>query len=126
MSNYETLEARRQNLIRQIEQLPPMRIGTLQQQYLPRKRKDGSVVRRGPYWTYTFKRDGKTCGKHLNDDQAALYAGQVEACRRFRTLCEEILLVSQQMAELTMGASAAKKNSKSGSTRKRARKPSAS
>jgi hypothetical protein len=126
MPTYQALEQHRQELISQISELPPMRVGTLQHQYLPRKRKDGSVVRRGPYWTYTFKENGKTQGRHLSDSEAELYGEQTQNCRRFRAICDGILEISQQMADLAMSKNEGKKNSRSASRRKNRPKPNAS
>ncbi len=112
MPTYQSLEKQRQALIEQLFDLPPMRVGTLQKQFLSRKRKDGTVVRRGPYWTYTFKEKGKTCGKHLLESQAEVYARQIESCRRFRAISEQVIKVSQQMADLDVRSDDAKKNSR--------------
>lgn len=112
MPTYQSLEKQRQSLIEQLADLPPMRAGTLQKQFLSRKRKDGTVARRGPYWTYTFKEKGKTRGKHLLEPQAEVYASQIESCRRFRAISEEILKVSQQMADMEAQSDDAKKNSR--------------
>ena len=114
MSAYQTLENQKSKLIDQIAKLPSMRMGTLQHQFLPRKRKDGTIVQRGPFWIYTYKHDGKTCGKHLSDEQAAVYAEQIEIARQYRTLCKQIGDISQQMADIeaASGKAGCKKNSR--------------
>lgn len=112
MPALQQLLSRRRELIQQIEALPPMRTGSLQHQYLPRKRKDGTTVRRGPYWTYTYSENGKTRGKHIASDQEAqIYAEQIDSRRRFRALCQELLEVSQQMADRDLLEAQGKKNS---------------
>ncbi len=112
MSAQQDLLSQRQNLIQQIEELPPMRIGFLQHQLLPRKRKDGTIALRGPYWTYTYSQSGKTHGKHIaSDREAAIYAAQIESRKKFQDICDQFLEVSQKMADLELLEDQGKKNS---------------
>jgi len=112
MSTQHDLLSQRQNLIQQIEQLPPMRIGTIRKQMLPRKHKDGTITRRGPYWTFTYSKNGKNFAKHIaSDREAEIYNAQIESRRRFRDLCAQLLEVSQKMADLELLQDQGKKNS---------------
>jgi hypothetical protein len=78
-----------------------MRMGTITEQYLPTRRPDGSIYRRGPYQTYTFKRAGRTCGKHLREGpEIDLYRRQIEAFRRYQELSTELVEISQRLADL--------------------------
>jgi hypothetical protein len=114
MDTYRQLSQKRSQLVRQIDQLGPMRMGSVSEHYVPTRRADGSTYRRGPYPTYTFKQGGRTRGKHLRDErQAELYRHQIEAFRRFQEWTAELVRVSQQLADLEAAeASAGKKNSK--------------
>jgi hypothetical protein len=113
MDSMQELSRQRARLIEQIGELGPMRMGTVTEQMLPTRRADGSIYRRGPYLTYTFRKGGKTCGRHLrNDREADLYRRQIEAFRRYQELSSELVEVSQRLADLeAVGEREGKKNS---------------
>jgi len=101
METQRQLTQRRTRILDQIHALGPMRMGSITEQYLPTHRKDGSVHRRGPYLTYTFKRGGRTRGKHLRDtEQAKLYRRQIETFRKWQALSGELVEVSQRLADM--------------------------
>ena len=83
-------------------------------QQLARQRADGSISRRGPYTTYTFKQAGKTRGRQLRtQEEARLYRQQIEAFRRWQQLSAELVAVSQRLADLeAIGEDGCKKNSR--------------
>jgi hypothetical protein len=114
MDEYRRLTRRRAQIVEQIAALGAMRMGSITEQHLPTRRSDGSIYRRGPYLTYTFKKGGKTRGKHLRDaHQADLYRSQIEAFRRYQTLSTQLVRVSQRLADLeTSGRQGGKKNSR--------------
>ena len=89
-------------------------MGSITEQHLPTRRSDGSLYRRGPYLTYTFKKGGKTRGKHLRDAQEAdLYRSQIEVFRRYQALSTQLVQVSQRLADLeALGEQRGKKNSR--------------
>ena len=105
----------RQAILVQIGQLGPMRMGSVCEQYLPVRRADGSIARRGPYLTYTFKDGGKTRGRHLRDErEARLYRGQIQNWRRYQELSAQLVRISHRLADLELQEEAAgdgKKNS---------------
>jgi hypothetical protein len=101
MDTYLQLARQRQQILDRIAALGPMRPGSITEQHLPTRRADGSLYRRGPYLTYTFKHKGKTRGKHLRQGpQADLYQRQIEAFRRWQELSAELVGVSQRLADL--------------------------
>ncbi len=114
MDRFRRLAARRGQLIEQLAGLGPMRMGSITEQRLPFKRSDGSVRLRGPYLKYTFKRKGKTCGKHLRGPEVGeIYRRQIETYRRYQELSAELVEVSQALADLEVaGDEGGKKNSK--------------
>lgn len=114
MNTFRKLTERRAEILEQIRALPPRRRGSIQKQFLPYKRPDGSIRRRGPYLTYTFKEGGRTRGKHLrNSEQAQLYQAQIDHYRRYQQLSAELVRVSQTLADLeAAGDEGCKKNSK--------------
>ena len=114
MDTYRQLSRQRSQILRQIETLGPMRMGSVYDHYVPTKRKDGSRYRRGPYPTYTYKQNGKTRAKHLpNPQQAELYQNQIDNFRLYQQLSAQLVEVSQRLADLeAAGDRASKKNSK--------------
>ena len=101
MDTYRKLTTRHAQIIEQIAVLGPMRMGSINEQLLPYKQPDGSIRRRGPYLTYTFKQGGKTRGKHLrNQEEAELYQRQIQNYRRYQELSAELVQVSQTLADL--------------------------
>jgi hypothetical protein len=114
METHRQLMQRRAQIVDQIGALGPMRMGSICEQYLPTHRKDGSVSRRGPYLTYTFKQGGKTRGKHLRSQaEAQLYRQQIEAFRRYQELSGELVQISQRLADQEVsGEAGCKKNSR--------------
>jgi hypothetical protein len=119
MSNDNSLLQQRQELIEQIERLGPMRKGSVTEQMLPYKRKDGSQGNRGPYFTYTFKQGNKTKGKHLADEQEAqLYREQIDRFRDYQELSSRFVETSQALADAEAQARRGKKNSRTKSKKK--------
>lgn len=101
MDSGHMISTRRAQIIEQIAALGPMRMGSINEQLLLYKQKDGAIRRRGPYLTCTFKQGGKTCGRHLrNQEEADLYRHQIEAFRRYQELSTELVQVSQTLADL--------------------------
>ena len=114
MDTCRQLTVRRTQIIEQIAVLGPMRRGSISEQLLPYKQPDGSIRRRGPYLTYTFKQGGKTRGKHLrNPQEAELYQRQIQNYRRYQELSAQLVQISQTLADLeATGDEGSKKNSR--------------
>ena len=60
--------------------------------------------RHGPYWQWTRKLAGKTVGKRLSAEQAALYTGWIANGRRLEAVVAEMRAISRQAAELLLAA----------------------
>ena len=114
MNTYRQLTQQRAQILRQIAALGPMRMGSVCDHHLPTQRKDGSICRRGPYPTYTFKQGGKTRGRQLhNQAEAELYRRQIETFRRYQDLAAQLVQVSQRLADQkAAGDEGCKKNSR--------------
>jgi hypothetical protein len=105
-----SLQRARHDLLAQMSQLGPMRRGTVSLLRLPRRTADGIVKRRGPYPTYTFKRNGKTVGRHLRSaEEAELYESQIAEFRRFEALAAKYADVSQELADAVVAGDESKK-----------------
>lgn len=65
------------------------------------KLQDGSGIRRGPYWLYTYKEGDKTKSKRLPDeDTARRYLEEIKRFLRFEEISKDLIGVSQQMCDL--------------------------
>jgi len=112
MATRETLVRQRQEILDRIAALGPMRMGSICSQRLPRRTKDGSVERRGPYLRYTFKVENKTHGKHLrNEREAQVYREQIATYHRYQDLVGQFVAVSQRLADFDAEGLDTKKNS---------------
>lgn len=105
MANLRTLESQRHKLLEEIAALPPMRKGSVATLNPTGATRDGSGAKRGTYWRYTYKdKNQKTRGCHIAARKLAqAYQAQIAAFRRFQGLSEELLEVSQIMADLAVG-----------------------
>src|SRR5207253_644348 len=65
LSDYPNLRQQRQQLLQQLSGLQELRRGSLTEQFLMVKRKDGSRVKRGPYPLLTRKHGQKTVSRRL-------------------------------------------------------------
>jgi hypothetical protein len=108
------LVGRKNELLAELAGLGPMRKGTLNEQYVPTIRKDGTPSRRGPYTLYTFKEHGRTLSRRLSrGGQIACYREQIATFRRFQELSAELVRVGQRLADLeAAGQEDSKKNSR--------------
>jgi hypothetical protein len=113
MDSLNRLEQRRQELVARIGALGAMRRGSLSEQYVEARVKDGSTRRRGPYTVYTYKQAGRTVSRRLTrSGQIAQYREQIAAFRSFQELTGELTAVSQQLADREVaGQEGCKKNS---------------
>lgn len=101
MATWEELVEKRERLLDEMAALRGMRRGSVLRQFVEDKLEDGSVVRRGPYWLYTYKEGDRTRSRRLPDgDTAQRYLDQIEGCRRFEELCKDLIRVSQQMCDM--------------------------
>jgi hypothetical protein len=115
METQTMLNRQRKEILAQLADLGPMRKGSLSEQYVQSVLKDGSQSQRGPYTIYTFKENGKTISRRLNDQaQRDRFQAQIDAFRRFQTLTAELARIGQALADLdASGEADSKKNSRS-------------
>src|SRR5947208_9202916 len=89
LSDYPNLRQQRQQLLQQLSGLQELRRGSLTEQFLMVKRKDGSRVKRGPYPLLTRKHGQKTVSRRLTDPALVpLYRQQIQALRQFETVVD--------------------------------------
>jgi len=109
-SDYSNLEHRRQALLQQLAGFPQLRRGSLTEQFLVVKHRDGSQVKHGPYPLLTRKRGAKTVSQRLTDPQLVpLYRQQIQALRQFETVVDQLVQVGEELSDLAVAAVAQKK-----------------
>lgn len=109
-SDYPNLEHQRQALLQQLSGLPELRRGSLTDQFLLVKRRDGSQVKHGPYPLLTRKEGAKTVSRRLTDPQLVpLYRQQIQALRQFETVVDQLVRVGEQLSDLAVAEVVQKK-----------------
>jgi len=87
-----------------------LRRGSLTEQFLMVKRKDGSRVKRGPYPLLTRKQGQKTISRRLTDPALLpLYRRQIQAMRQFEGVVEGLVRVGEQLSDLVVAEAVQKK-----------------
>jgi hypothetical protein len=113
------LQQQRAAILHQLQQLEPMRRGSVSQQFVRATRQDGTTVKRGPYFIYSYKQQQKTRSRYLRGpEEATLYRQQIDRFRQFQALTKELLAIGEQLSDAALLEPAALKkttNSKSSS-----------
>ena len=99
----QQLERRREALTRKIAALGPVLIGTITQRTITREDPDapGQEKEYGPYYQWTFKRDGKTVTVNLSAQQAKKYQKAIDENRKLEKLLNDLRETSLQLLEAT-------------------------
>ena len=119
-SDYPNLEHQRQALLQQLSGLQQLRRGSLIEQFLRGKRKDGSLVKRGPYPLLTRKEGQKTVSLRLTDPELVpLYRHQIQAMRRFEMVVDQLVQVGEQLSDLAVNEVVQKKTAGGTGTNRR-------
>ena len=123
-SDYPNLEQQRQRLLHQLSGLPQLRRGSLTEQFLLVKRKDGSQSQRGPYPLLTRKEGKKTVSQRLTDPGLVpVYRQQIQALRQFESVVDELVRVGEQLSDLAVAEVVLKKTSGGTGTNRRGAPP---
>src|ERR671922_164668 len=124
LSDYPNLQQQRQRLLQQLSGLQELRRGSLTEQFLTVKRKDGSRVKRGPYPLLTRKQGQKTVSLRLTDPALVpLYRQQIQAMRQFETVVDGLVQVGEQLSDLAVAEVVQKKTSGGTGTSRRGTSP---
>jgi len=113
MSDLEELKQQRDEILTELAGLDEMRRGSVVEQFVESTRKDGSTVRRGPYFLYSYKEKGKTVSQRLKDaEEADLYRHQIQSFRRFQELTSQLRKLGEKISGLAVGQRGGKKTSR--------------
>jgi hypothetical protein len=124
LPDYPNLQQQRQQLLQQLSGLEELRRGSLTEQFLMVKRKDGSRVKRGPYPLLTRKQGQKTVSLRLTDPALVpLYRQQIQAMRQFETVVDGLVQVGEQLSDLAVAEVVQKKTPGGTGTSRRGASP---
>jgi hypothetical protein len=111
--DYPTLEQHRKTLLDQLAGLQQLRRGSLTEQYLLVKHRDGSKVKRGPYPLLTRKEGQKTVSVRLTEPELVpLYRQQIQAMRQFETIVEGLVRIGEELSDLAIHEQTQKKTAR--------------
>jgi hypothetical protein len=111
MNQTDTLETRRQEILEEMAAITRMRRGTINEQYFEVRQRDGSVIRRGPYFLYSRTEKGKSFSLRISTEEVERYREETANCRRFKELSNRCVMVCEELAEVE-GNNQEKKRSK--------------
>jgi hypothetical protein len=108
--NLGDLLQQRQSILQQMQSIDRLRRGTLSKQFF-KSRPPAAAAARGPYYVLQGFFHGKKFSERIPQEQAAQVEQDVENYRRFQTLAEEYVTVSDQITRLPEQPQESKKNS---------------
>jgi uncharacterized protein DUF6788 len=108
--NRDDLLQKRQALLLQMQSIDRLRRGSLSKQFF-QARPPAPPARRGPYFVLQGFFHGKKFSERIPPEQAAQVEQDVENYRRFQTLAEEYVTLSDQITRLQDQPQESKKNS---------------
>ena len=102
MNAIERLEARRKDVLDELERIRSMRRGTVAEQYLKVRHKGKKEpVLRGPYHVFVRKEKGKSQSVRLTTpEQVEQVCGDVQRYRHFKQLCRELGELTERLGVL--------------------------
>jgi len=99
MSSTDQLAERRLEIIGEMTGIKSMRKGVLNTKYQKVKRKNGEVVKKGPYYEITKKgAGGRTIARSISAKDAEHIKSEVDNYKRFRQLSDEYIDVCEQLS----------------------------
>ena len=107
--NLDQLLRSRQNIFQQMQAIDRFRRGSLSKQFFGSKGKPAG--KRGPYYVLQGFFHGKKFSQRIPEDQAAQVQQDVQNYRRFQSLAEEYVTLSEQLTRLQDQEAGSKKNS---------------
>ena len=100
MSTIQLLRDQKKMILERIAQLGDMRRGSVVEQFMEGKLRDGQRVRRGPYHLYSYKDKGKTVSRRvMSAEELERYEAEIGEFRRFEQLSSELVAVSHEICE---------------------------
>lgn len=110
-TNLTELRRQRDAILQQIHSIDRLRRGTLSEQFFTRKQA-GKAIRQGPYYVLQCSLKGTKCSERIPADQADQAQSDVANYRKFQTLADQFVHLTDQMTRWESGQADAKKNSR--------------
>jgi hypothetical protein len=97
------LEQRRAKLVRQLARIGPVIQGTITQRTIRTSDPEspGTQKEYGPYYQWTWKREGKTVTVNLSATQAKRYQKAIDENKKLESLLQQLRAVSLELLEAT-------------------------
>ncbi len=99
MRSVESIRARRREILEEMGKLDLVRRGSVCEQILRPRARDGRWHECGPYAVYTVKRGGRTVSKRLSFEERDRYREQVSACHRLQALTRELIELGEALCD---------------------------
>lgn len=99
--NVEQMKRKYARLSARVGKLGPVLQGTITERTIQRKdpEQPGKERSYGPYYQWTFKRDGKTTTVNLSASQVKAYQRAIEEHRKMEVICQEMRELSLAILE---------------------------
>jgi hypothetical protein len=107
--NLDQLLQQRQDVLQQMQAIDRLRRGSLSQQFFPSR--SGPAAKRGPYYVLQGFFHGQKFSQRIPQEQAAQVQADVDNYRRFQSLAETYVTLSDQITGLHDRQGDSKKNS---------------
>ena len=104
MKSRELLEGERQEILHEMAGIKQMRRGTVNEQIVKTRLKDGRVVENGPYALYSRTDKGVSFSQRLAEADVERYRQETDNCRRFKELANRCVLVCEKIADQDDGS----------------------
>jgi len=105
----DSLLQKRQRLLQDMQAIDRLRRGSLSQQFF--KAAPGQTARRGPYFVLQGFFQGKKFSERVPAERAPQVQAEVDNYRRFQTLAEEYVTLSDEITRREAPGAESKKNS---------------
>lgn len=93
------IKNRREDILDEMRNIRRLKRGQLSEQMLQRTAADGSVQKRGPYFTLQRWQDGKNCCQRIPAEQLPAVREAVEGYQKLKTLSEEFAELTETLSE---------------------------
>lgn len=104
MTRTDHLEAERRQVLAKMAEIDSMRKGTISDQYIKTKLKDGTIRENGPYFILTSKdKNGKTVTESIPKESLEFYGREVGKYKEFRELASKYEALSEESSKIKSG-----------------------
>ena len=110
MENHNQFKARKEEIMREFQNMGPMRRGSVNAQYFKKSQVDSNIPGNGPYYVLTRKEHGKSLSRRILAGEVEKVVTETETHRQFRSLAKEFVEISEKMSDSMNGKEDTKNN----------------